>query len=151
MKPNDNINQVIIKIGGMHCAICIKTVEEALGKVAGVRAVNVNLANEKAYLEFDDGHFSIEAAKRAIESAGYQYLGREGEENLIEPEQALNRELRYRKRRIIIGFITGVILMIPMFIKISLPFPIAYLMLALATPVFIYLSYPIFRAAGQAL
>ncbi|HPA99800.1 MAG TPA: heavy metal translocating P-type ATPase, partial [Candidatus Marinimicrobia bacterium] len=38
-----------------------------------------------------------------------------------------------------------------MFIKISLPFPIAYLMLALATPVFIYLSYPIFRAAGQAL
>ena len=151
MKPNDNINQVMIKIGGMHCAMCVKTVEEALGKVAGVRAVNVNLANEKAYLEFDDGHFSIEAAKRAIESAGYQYLGREGEENLIEPEQALNRELRYRKRRIIIGFIAGVILMIPMFIKISLPFPIAYLMLALATPVFIYLSYPIFSAAGQAL
>ncbi|HRU92779.1 MAG TPA: heavy metal translocating P-type ATPase [Candidatus Marinimicrobia bacterium] len=151
MKPNDNIDNVIIKIGGMHCAMCVKTVAEALGKVPGVRAVNVNLANEKAYLELEDERFSIEAAKKAIESAGYQYLGREGEENLIEQDQAFTRDLRSRMRRIIIGFITGVILMIPMFIEINLPFPMAYLMLVIATPVFIYLSYPIFRAAGQAL
>ena len=93
MKPNDNINQVMIKIGGMHCAMCVKTVADALSKVPGVRAVNVNLANEKAYLEFDNGHFSIEAAKRAIESVGYQYLGREGEQDLIEQDKTLNLNL----------------------------------------------------------
>jgi len=144
-------DQIVIKIGGMHCAMCVKTVENALGKVAGVSAVNVNLANEKAYLELDNERFSIETARTVIESAGYQYLGREGEKQVLDEGEALRRELRSKMRRILLGFITGIILMIPMFIKINLPFPTPYLMLALATPVFIYLSYPIFRAAWQAL
>ncbi|MDD5230495.1 MAG: heavy metal translocating P-type ATPase [Candidatus Marinimicrobia bacterium] len=150
MKPNDNINQAIIKIGGMHCAMCVKTVENALRKVPGVSTVNVNLASEKAYLALNDEQFSINAARQAIESAGYQYLGREGE-TAVDQNEALQRELRLKMRRIIIGFVAGIILMVPMFVTIHLPFAIAYLMLILATPVFIYLSYPIFRAAGQAL
>lgn len=150
MRPNDNINQAIIKIGGMHCAMCVKTVENALRKVPGVSTVNVNLASEKAYLALNDEQFSINAARQAIESAGYQYLGREGE-TAVDQNEALQRELRLKMRRIIIGFVAGIILMVPMFITIHLPFAIAYLMLILATPVFIYLSYPIFRAAGQAL
>jgi len=151
MNQNKNINQTILKIGGMHCAMCVKTVENALGKVAGVRTVHVNLASEKAYLELDDEHFSPEAARTAIESAGYQFLGREGELSETDQDQALRQELRSKMRRIVIGFIVGVLLMIPMLVTIHLPFPIVYLMLILATPVFIYLSYPIFRAAWQAL
>jgi Cu+-exporting ATPase len=135
----------------MHCAMCAKTVENALGKVAGVSTVNVNLANEKAYLTFDGTQFTVDAAKTAIESAGYLYLGQEGEKTVVDEDEILRSELRDRKRRILIGFISGILLMIPMLIKISLPFPIAYLMFILAAPVFIYLSHPIFRAAWQAL
>lgn len=131
MQATEKTNQTVLKIGGMHCAMCVKTVENALGKVAGVSTVNVNLANEKAYLTFDGERFSIDTAKTAIESAGYQYLGREGEKPVMDEDEALRRELRTKMRRILLGFITGIILMIPMFVKINLPFPIAYLMLAL--------------------
>jgi len=143
-------DQIVIKIGGMHCAMCAKAVENAVSQIAGIQSVSVNLANEKAYLTFDSQHFSVEAAKTAIESAGYQYLGRE-EELATDQDEVLRRELRIKMRRIIIGFIAGVILMIPMFVDFRLPFAISYLMLILATPVFIYLSYPIFKAAWQAL
>jgi len=151
MQSNKINNQTVIKIGGMHCAMCAKTVENALSKLPGVGAVNVNLANEKAYLTFDGTQFTVDAAKTAVESAGYLYLGQEGEKTVVDEDEILRSELRDRKRRILIGFISGILLMIPMLIKISLPFPIAYLMFILAAPVFIYLSHPIFRAAWQAL
>jgi heavy metal translocating P-type ATPase len=38
-----------------------------------------------------------------------------------------------------------------MYIPINLPFPVAYLMLLISTPVFIYISYPIFKAAYRSL
>jgi Cu+-exporting ATPase len=39
---------VVLKIGGMVCAMCVGALEIALKKLDGVLAVNVNLASEKA-------------------------------------------------------------------------------------------------------
>jgi Cu+-exporting ATPase len=39
-------NKVVLKIGGMTCAMCVKTIEEALKKLDGITNVNVNLGSE---------------------------------------------------------------------------------------------------------
>lgn len=49
------------------------------------------------------------------------------------------------------GFTTGTLLMILMYIPIDLPISIAYLMLFISTPAFIYISHPIFAAAYRSL
>jgi P-type Cu+ transporter len=58
-----------LPIAGMTCASCAGRVERALSKVAGARAVSVNLATEQARIEAPEG--SLPALTQAVEQAGY--------------------------------------------------------------------------------
>lgn len=147
---SEQSNQTILKIGGMHCAMCVRTVENVLKGVNGVTNVTVNLATEKAYVEYTD-KFMLENARRAIESAGYQLLGKEGELSGDKEDQALALELKNRRRRFIIGFVVGAVLMFLMYLPSMKLVGWHYLQFMIATPFFFYLSLPIFRAAWQAL
>ncbi|WP_028453881.1 heavy metal translocating P-type ATPase [Chitinilyticum litopenaei] len=57
-------------ISGMSCASCVSRIESALGRLAGVRAVSVNLASETATLEVDAGLPAASLAD-AVTRAGY--------------------------------------------------------------------------------
>ncbi len=148
----DVINEkAVIKIGGMTCAMCVKTNEEALKKLDGVVSVNVNLGAEKAYVTYNPKLVSIADFKKAIESVGYQYLGLEGEETEDLEEKTRKKSLKEKRNRIIIGFFVSIPLMILMYLPLSWPFPMSYFMLMVSTPVFVYISYPIFIAGYRAL
>jgi len=67
----NTMDKAVIGITGMHCASCVATVEKALEKVKGVSSAVVNLASEKAYVDFDPGQVTEESLKKAIERAGY--------------------------------------------------------------------------------
>ncbi|WP_312360870.1 heavy metal translocating P-type ATPase, partial [Stutzerimonas balearica] len=54
---------------GMTCASCAGRIERALRKVPGVRAANVNLANEQALVESESA--SLEQLVQAVDKAGY--------------------------------------------------------------------------------
>ncbi|GAH16697.1 unnamed protein product, partial [marine sediment metagenome] len=69
-----------IKIGGMTCATCVKIIEKALKNLDGIISVNVNLGVEKAYITYNPRIISVTDIKKTIEEAGYQYLGKDGEE-----------------------------------------------------------------------
>ena len=56
--------KITFKITGMTCASCVATIEHSLKKQKGVNSVNVNLASEKAYLEFDSSITNIEQVKK---------------------------------------------------------------------------------------
>ena len=58
------------KISGMHCAMCVKSVENAIKKVNGVLQVEVNLGTETAYVN-SSGLSDVSSIKNAIEDAGY--------------------------------------------------------------------------------
>jgi Cu+-exporting ATPase len=143
--------KAVIKIGGMTCAMCVKTNEEALKKLDGVISASVNLGAEKAYVTYNPKLVKIADFKKAIESVGYQYLGLEGEETEDLEEKAREKSLKEKWNRIIIGFSVGIPLLILMYIPLSWPFPMAYFMLLVSTPVFVYISYPIFIAGYRAL
>ncbi len=53
----------------MTCASCAGRIERALRKVPGVRAANVNLANEQALVESESA--SLEQLVQAVDKAGY--------------------------------------------------------------------------------
>ncbi|MEA1865350.1 MAG: heavy metal translocating P-type ATPase, partial [Euryarchaeota archaeon] len=140
--------RVTIKVGGMTCAMCVETIEDALKRLDGITGANVNLSSEKAYVTYNSDMTTVSGMKKAISDAGYQYLGIEGEEDDLE-QIAREKELKGKRNRIIIGSITGALLMI--IGRVPTGIPPAYLMMVISVPVFVYLSYPIFLAAYRAL
>ncbi|MCX7994558.1 MAG: heavy metal translocating P-type ATPase [candidate division WOR-3 bacterium] len=142
----------IIKIGGMHCAMCVSTVEKSLKNLDGTIDVVVNLATEKATVTYDPSLLDINQIKRAIENSGYQFLGISEEVDIEKEKKIIERELAAKRRRLVIGFIVGIPLMALMYIPVHhLEFPLHYLLFIISTPVFIYISAPIFKAGFQAI
>jgi Cu+-exporting ATPase len=86
--------KAVIGIKGMHCASCVATVEKSLKKVKGVSSAVVNLASEKAYVDFDLALATEEDLEAAIEKSGYEAAGVEQEGTPTQPggkhEIALN-------------------------------------------------------------
>lgn len=143
--------RVTVKIGGMTCAMCVKAIQQALAEVTGVVSAEVNLSTEKAQVAYNPTVASLPDIKHAIEEAGYQYLGVEGE-TAIDQEQAVRQhDLQGKRNRAIVGCVAGSVLMGLMYVHLPWHLPMAWLMFLIATPVFGYVSYPIFIAAYRSL
>jgi Cu+-exporting ATPase len=143
--------RVIIRIGGMTCATCVETNEAALRALPGVLEASVNLGAEKAYVTYIPSKVTLADMRRAIGEVGYQYLGIEGEETGELEREARERDLRGKLTRAFVGLALGLALMAVMFVNPPLPIPMGLFMFIVATPPFIWLSYPIFLAAYRAL
>jgi len=143
--------KVVLKIGGMTCATCVKTIENSLQNLDGIVEVNVNLADEKVYVTYNENMVTKADMKSTIEKTGYQFLGIEGEKTEDFEKVTREKDLKEKRNRIIVGFTTGTFLMILMYIPINLPISMAYSMLLISTPAFIYISHPIFSAAYRSL
>lgn len=63
--------QTTFRITGMTCASCVDNVERALAGVVGVSRADVNLATEKATVEYDPSVANESALIKAVENAGY--------------------------------------------------------------------------------
>jgi Cu+-exporting ATPase len=88
-----------VRVGGMTCAACVARVERKLGKLAGVQSATVNLATERAGVEYVAGEVSPARIKAAIRDAGYEPIDivehKDREAEAREAEQAsLRRDLR---------------------------------------------------------
>ena len=68
---DEELRKVALPVTGMTCAACARRVEEALLGSTGVSAASVNLALEKATVEYDPASAEPEALIRAVEDAGY--------------------------------------------------------------------------------
>ncbi|MDH5702028.1 MAG: heavy metal translocating P-type ATPase [Candidatus Bathyarchaeota archaeon] len=94
--------KIILRIGGMTCASCAQTIENALKKTEGIVEANVNLASEKAVVVYDVQEIDYEGIKAVIEGTGYTVLGREEGaakyEKEIEEEQRKFHEAKMKMR-----------------------------------------------------
>jgi len=59
------------KVKGMSCGHCVKAVEKALGEIAGVTGVQVDLASGQVSVEAS-GPVDMSVIKEKIEKAGYE-------------------------------------------------------------------------------
>jgi Cu+-exporting ATPase len=151
--------KIELPIIGMTCANCVATVERALNKkVPGVVNATVNLATEKATVEYIPGQATRAAMVAAIERVGYGVVEAEAG-NLEDAEQAARAaEIGDQTRR----FWVGVAFTVPLFF-LSMARDLGllgewahqpwvnWLMLALATPVQFYTGGDYFVGAYKAL
>ena len=141
-------------ITGMTCASCVGRVEKALGGVPGVVGVNVNLATEKATVEYVPEEASARDFERAVGDAGY---GLVAEENEQDAEDAHERDYRRLKLRFITAAALTVVILImsiPHMFGTASPVPMTWLNVgiwALATPVQFWAGWPFYRGAWAAL
>ncbi|MCS7130761.1 MAG: heavy metal translocating P-type ATPase, partial [Archaeoglobaceae archaeon] len=92
--------EIFVRIGGMSCAMCAKTIEENLRKLDGVVDVSVNLATEKARIVYEPSKIKIEDIRGEIEKIGYEFLGFEDEEP----------SLKKAKKNLIVSWSAGIFL-----------------------------------------
>jgi len=136
----------IFPVGGMTCASCVSRVEQALSSVTGVISANVNLASEKATVEYIEGT-DIADLRRAVKDAGYE-LGSETE-TLEDVTAAAQRELRGVRKRLIFAAILALSIMVLMWAPSFVGKP--YLLWVLATPVQFWAGWRFYRGAWGAL
>ena len=65
------LEKTTLGVTGMTCAACVGRVEKTLRKAPGVLRADVNLATEKATVEYLPGGASFGEFRRAVEGAGY--------------------------------------------------------------------------------
>jgi len=136
----------IFPVIGMTCASCVARVEEALSSVPGVISVSVNLASEKATVEYLEGK-AVADMRRAVKAAGYE-LGPEAQA-LEDVTTATKREIRILRNRFIVAAILAAVIMA---LGFGPSFPgKPYLLWALATPVQFWAGLRFYRGAWGAL
>ena len=147
---------VEIPIQGMHCASCVQNIEKALLRTRGVTKAAVNLATEKARVEYIPSETSLKEIKEVIEQAGYRVLEVPPEEEPADVERIV-REKEYKKLKL--KFFIGMALGILIFLGCSPRwFPWVpdflnnfFVLWALATPVQFWIGWQFYRGAWNAL
>jgi copper chaperone CopZ len=66
--------EVILTVRGMVCSSCSRAVEEALGKVDGVIAVNVDMRKDCVLVRYDGKRVTPQKLVEVLRKAGYQAL-----------------------------------------------------------------------------
>lgn len=61
-----------LKIEGMRCDGCVKSVTRVLSALPGVRSVEVSLAEARASVRYDPGKAGVDEMRRAVEGAGFR-------------------------------------------------------------------------------
>jgi len=69
--------RIVLDIGGMHCATCAQTIEKRLPKLMGVIYATINLAAEKAIIDYDPTVVTQQAIEDAITDVGYKVIHQE--------------------------------------------------------------------------
>jgi len=145
----------IIKIGGMTCASCVRTIETALRELPGMLDVKVNLATEKATVSYDPALVNMDDIQKTIEEFGYRFLGVEGEESIDIEKEVRERHLKDMKRKLIVAWTFGGIMAFMNYRWLfGLDFEIPHMLwiqFILATPVIVYSGKEIFLKAVRSL
>lgn len=147
-------DEITLTVGGMHCATCALTVEDALKSVPGVRDAKVNFALGRALVDYDASVASEAMLKKAVEESGYKVLEVQG---VLAEQLARKKELQEGFRALVIA----AVFTIPVAV-VSMSYDLwprgimdehmrNYLLLALATPVQFYAGLRYYRGTYWAI
>ncbi len=126
---------------GMHCSACALNIERALSKTQGVKHANVNYANEKATIEYDETKTNAESIKKAVENAGYKAVDEDSKEtSRLDPQIEKQKELADIKLKLIVSAILAIPIFLGSMRMMLFPFlpefmSNPYILFVLATPV----------------
>ena len=148
--------RVDLKISGMSCAACATRVEKTLSGREGVLRANVNLALERATVEYDPSRVDVEELKQTVADAGYRAEAGDRRFDADEEKLAREREARRQTNLFILSVALSIPLLAMMFAElfnIHLPALVhnKVFQFALATPVQFIAGFQFYRGAYKSL
>lgn len=66
------LKKLTLLIEGMHCASCATKIENVLQKITGVTKASVNVATNKATVEYEEAKIDPQELQNAVEKIGYK-------------------------------------------------------------------------------
>lgn len=149
--------KVNLNVIGMTCAACATRIEKGLNKVEGVTNAAVNLATEKASVEFIPGKTNVDQLLAAVKKAGYdaKIIGdTDGDYEKSAREQAYKTQ----KAKLLVGAILSIPFLIQMISDFTMEYGnggffhmVPWLQFLLAVPVQFYVGGHYYRDALNAV
>ncbi|WP_083511437.1 heavy metal translocating P-type ATPase [Alicyclobacillus acidiphilus] len=147
-----NVREATFAIEGMTCAACAARIEKVVGRVKGVKSVQVNLVSEKGKVAYLPGVTSEQDIIQAVEKAGYSA------HVFTEDMEKHEREKKARAhRRELYTFTFSVVLTLPLVIQMFAMLAGAgalmpsWVSLILATPVQFFVGWRFYKGAYHSL
>jgi Cu+-exporting ATPase len=144
--------EIILSVGGMHCAACVARVERALTAAPGVELATVNLATRQARIRYNSHLTNPNALTQVVTGAGYEVEAATKEQRAPKSPEAEVKEFRRR-------FLLALLLSLPVWL-FMIPgvttalglshHTMAFILLIFATPVMFYSGAPFFAGAVNA-
>lgn len=150
------VEKATIPVGGMTCASCVEHVQNALRAVDGVVTANVNLATERATVEFLPTQTTLKDVQQAIVDSGYTVRAVAEDKELRDVErEARQDEISTLKRKVAVSAVLSLLVMLGS-MRDFLPFVPAFMannlvLLLLTTPVQFWAGAQFYRGAWGAL
>lgn len=151
-------DKVELKITGMSCAACSTRIEKVLNKMPGVYSAVVNLAMEKATVEFNQYEASVNDIKSRIEGLGFGAHNTNNTSDVDEEKEARKSEVGHQRFRLILATVFTIPLLLAMIFHMMGSMGAAahillnpYLQWALATPVQFIAGWQFYRGAYMTL
>ncbi|WP_317128735.1 heavy metal translocating P-type ATPase [Hymenobacter fodinae] len=149
--PAGGTETATLNIEGMTCASCSNFVEKALSRTPGVQRATVNLASEKATIEYLPGQIDRAGLKAAVEQAGYGVhepvapaspnvlaSDQELDQRKAEAYQKLKRRFQVAVGLAVVIMPLSMLMLWPRMMNL-IPTPVLnYVLLALTLPVLLY-------------
>ena len=66
------MDTTILKVGGMTCGGCVRSVANVLKTLPGVEGAEVSLEQAQAKVSFDPARISLTVMRKAIADAGFE-------------------------------------------------------------------------------
>ena len=152
------LDKVELKITGMSCAACSARIEKALLKMPAVANAVVNLAAEKANVEYNSADLSIAEIQDKVKKLGFEAHNIENQRDIDREKVAREAEIRGQRLRLLLSALLSLPLLLAMLLhslgimtSVGKFFMDATVQLVLATPVQFIAGWPFYRGAYAAL
>ena len=150
------LEKATIPVGGMTCASCVEHVQNALRAVDGVVSANVNLATERATVEFLPTQTTLKDLQHAIVDSGYEVRAVAEDKELRDVErEARQEEIGTLTRKVSVSAVLSLLVMLGSMRDIFAFVPAwlgnNWLLLALTIPVQFWAGAQFYRGAWGAL
>ena len=136
-----------LQIDGMTCQACASRIEKVLNKKDFVANASVNFAGETAQVEYDDAQTTPEELMQIIQKTGYQAALKTSALPEMQPENANLWRSHWRTWLLLILAAPFMLGMVGMLIGSHALMPPAWLQIALASIVQLWLAVPFYKSA----
>lgn len=145
-----------LEITGMTCAACSTRIEKGLNRLDGVTTANVNLALEKAMIEYNPSEIGVSDLIAKVEKLGYGAHQKQEKNNEVDFRE---QHIQNQKRKLIISAILSIPLLWTMvahfsftsFIYVPPLFMNPWFQMILATPIQFIIGSQFYVGAYKAL